>query len=650
MAEPAWVTRFKNAARGQESAAEASKKYEKEHGKETARDTGSLADQATRAGGKKLGEWFGPAIAPAVAGARKVSEVTSEGGRIVGGKIADTARGAGGLAAEGGGRTAGEIAGRSPVIMPLARGLATLGKDTKKGAQVVGGAAQRLAGNTKAGARAAANAQAGLGASIRGIGSGSAPTGADSGFGTDETSSDVDPNSLAGAPEVGPPAPAAATGGGGGYAPPRMAEMDTLGPQQRAALDAARAAEGERIGESERRHDEQALLEEAAAFDHQRKLQAHDEGVARAEAARAAEAKKRQDDFDAASKELAQAKFVDPWEQKSVPEKGLAVIGLLLGGIASGMNKGPNLALQVIDKQIDREIERQKSQFAALKDKAGAAQTAYGIAMQRFGDERAAEAVTRASLREGYAADMQRLAAKSSSVKAADAVGQARVALDEKIAQDKMQFLKYAPVAGGGGGAAPAKTPEGLLFDAKPDELVDLGNGTAMAVQGGAATAAKIREARAADAKLTKVQDRAIELLRNNHPAQLLNPLSEVGKEWASLQETAIPLQSTATGQGIVHEVERPHQLKQMGLNLGKFDAVTKSREELIKRIEQSKKNRPGAQQLLDANAGPVVRTQYELDKTGKKVVPKNYFVGGKQAAAPPPAAPPVAFKQAGAK
>lgn len=48
------------------------------------------------------------------------------------------------------------------------------------------------------------------------------------------------------------------------------------------------------------------------------------------------------------------------WETRTTGQKISAAIGLLLGGIGSGLTKTPNYALQVIDKAIDRDVEAQK--------------------------------------------------------------------------------------------------------------------------------------------------------------------------------------------------------------------------------------------------------------------------------------------------
>lgn len=57
------------------------------------------------------------------------------------------------------------------------------------------------------------------------------------------------------------------------------------------------------------------------------------------------------------------------WETRSTGQKISAAIGLVLGGIGAGLTKGPNYALQVIDKAIDRDIEAQKFNLQQGKNK-----------------------------------------------------------------------------------------------------------------------------------------------------------------------------------------------------------------------------------------------------------------------------------------
>ena len=70
--------------------------------------------------------------------------------------------------------------------------------------------------------------------------------------------------------------------------------------------------------------------------------------------------KKLQDQIIEEDNEL---KSIDPdrfWNDKSTGQKVMATIGLILGGIGSGLTGQPNAALQVLQNQIDKDIESQK--------------------------------------------------------------------------------------------------------------------------------------------------------------------------------------------------------------------------------------------------------------------------------------------------
>lgn len=49
------------------------------------------------------------------------------------------------------------------------------------------------------------------------------------------------------------------------------------------------------------------------------------------------------------------------FQGKTIPGQVMTAIGLLLSGIGSGITKGPNLAMEVINKQIDRDMEAQRA-------------------------------------------------------------------------------------------------------------------------------------------------------------------------------------------------------------------------------------------------------------------------------------------------
>lgn len=75
--------------------------------------------------------------------------------------------------------------------------------------------------------------------------------------------------------------------------------------------------------------------------------------------------------------------------EASVPAKLSAGLGLILGGLGSGLTGGSNQAMDTLNRMIDRDIDAQKSNL-------GKVQSLYAMNLQKLGDERAAYAATKA--------------------------------------------------------------------------------------------------------------------------------------------------------------------------------------------------------------------------------------------------------------
>lgn len=95
---------------------------------------------------------------------------------------------------------------------------------------------------------------------------------------------------------------------------------------------------------------------------------------------------------------------VDPgrfWASRSTGGKIAGIIGLALGALGAGPD-GVNKAAQMMNQAIDRDLDAQKSEHTLRLQKGRAAieaaQSAYGMEHQRFGDEVAARAAAKADL------------------------------------------------------------------------------------------------------------------------------------------------------------------------------------------------------------------------------------------------------------
>jgi hypothetical protein len=246
------------------------------------------------------------------------------------------------------------------------------------------------------------------------------------------------------------PAPARMGGGGGGA--PGMIERDLLSPTQRKEYERGMAMERAAATQGAERIHQQLAGQEAMAHDHERDLQAQEAGRMRAEQTRADELRYRQQDYDDAVQQAAKFK-IDP----NRSSRGGAWFGDMISILLTGIGGKPEVALDQIDKRINRDIDAQRAEYQALRDKAGGAQNAYGMAMQRFGDARAADKVARDALAQQYGAQLQRSAIGMKNAEAENAAQKMLADLQSKYAADTLQFLKNTPT---GGGAPSMKLPD----------------------------------------------------------------------------------------------------------------------------------------------------------------------------------------------
>lgn len=88
------------------------------------------------------------------------------------------------------------------------------------------------------------------------------------------------------------------------------------------------------------------------------------------------------------------------WNNSSTGQKLSATIGMILGGIGSGITGGPNYALQVIDNAISRDIESQKADL-------GKKENLLSYHMQQGHDLRTAQQLAMADMKDAAAAAIQ---------------------------------------------------------------------------------------------------------------------------------------------------------------------------------------------------------------------------------------------------
>lgn len=142
---------------------------------------------------------------------------------------------------------------------------------------------------------------------------------------------------------------------------------------------------------------------------------------------RVTETKAAQARIDQVISDISQSK-IDPnhfWSTRSTTEKVATGIGLILGGIGSGLTKQPNMAAQFVERAIDRDVEAQRAEI-------GKKENLLGFMFKKYGNIQDAAQATRGYLSAVIAGQAGLAAARAGSTTA-----QANAQLlQSKLAQD----------------------------------------------------------------------------------------------------------------------------------------------------------------------------------------------------------------------
>ena len=139
------------------------------------------------------------------------------------------------------------------------------------------------------------------------------------------------------------------------------------------------------------------------------------ERVKQAEIKRKADIEERIKGYDAAVDEMLKTK-INPnqfYEDRGTGGKIMAALAIGLGAFGASQTGGPNMAAKIISDAIDRDIDTQKANLQNKQQGAQAKRTAYSMVLEKVGDERAAEAVTRDMMLRDAMNQVQLVAAKS---------------------------------------------------------------------------------------------------------------------------------------------------------------------------------------------------------------------------------------------
>jgi hypothetical protein len=158
------------------------------------------------------------------------------------------------------------------------------------------------------------------------------------------------------------------------------------------------------------------------------------------------------------------------WNSRSAGEKVMASIGMILGGIGSGLTGQPNAALQVVQAQIDRDVDAQKAQL-------GKAETLLSANFRKSGNLQMAEQMTRSQLAAGVEGQLKAAAARSGSLAAQAHAEQASAQLRLQYAQTRMSIAQAQAMfglmqgAGGGGGFVPSQAKPPIPGGFNPEHI-----------------------------------------------------------------------------------------------------------------------------------------------------------------------------------
>lgn len=158
------------------------------------------------------------------------------------------------------------------------------------------------------------------------------------------------------------------------------------------------------------------------------------------------------------------------WSNKGTAQKASAILGMILGGIGSGLTHQPNAALAVLEKQIDRDIEAQKMDL-------GKKESLLADNFRQTGNLFHAEQLTRLQMSAALEGQMKLAAARSGSpmaqAQADQAIGQARQSLIgpmTQIAQMQAMYSMMGNMANDRGYVPSAASRP--MFTGKPEEFL----------------------------------------------------------------------------------------------------------------------------------------------------------------------------------
>ncbi len=249
-----------------------------------------------------------------------------------------------------------------------------------------------------------------------------------------------------------PPAPEASPDdvqyqpvGGGGVTPAH--EAYTRGPMQHEALMSSFEPEGEAATRADLRNQIVSQLAQDE-YDRQAAEALHQQEAAqRIQAQRAAELQHLEMDYADQAQKLGQMKLDSnrSWANKSTPEKIGSLLLVAIGGFSALGNGGHNFAYDAALREIDQDVAAQKFDYDVALEQGKMAQSAYAMALQRYGSEDAALAQARAAGLVYASAKANALKAQYGGADSANAADELRAKLDAERLKTLANGFRFIP-------------------------------------------------------------------------------------------------------------------------------------------------------------------------------------------------------------
>lgn len=224
-------------------------------------------------------------------------------------------------------------------------------------------------------------------------------------------------------------------------------EIDTMGPKAKGLVNAAYDARGEGADQAMAEKLRDGAEREAYFGAKANELADQAEAMQRVQAERAAELDRLHGEMKADADQVAQQRIDFG---KGIGDTNLNLLAIALGGFMMRRNGGRNVGLEMVNQKIDQSVAAQKFAHDAGLKGFDAKQSAYKMALEKYGNEDAARQMARVYMLDKYAADADRIASASNDadVKARNAEFQATVQSERDMTFAKA--LQFVQASGGG--------------------------------------------------------------------------------------------------------------------------------------------------------------------------------------------------------